>query len=915
MKRPWYVGVLTDGARWHLYNLEGDALQLVSSFEIADTTNPDVPGLLLWLEGVLATTSRIHPTPREIERRLGATSSGHGLDAADLASLYEVHRNEPTVKLKRELWGRLLTTALGTAFEDSDELFVNHTLLVLTAEVIAHAVIGYDLTDPQLSPETICSGALFAQAQIGNVVEADFFDWPVEVDGGDRFVRTLARRLSRFAWDEVEHDVMKVLYESVISTEQRHRLGEYYTPDWLADRIVEEVITDPLATKALDPSCGSGTFLFHAIAKYLTAADNAGLTNREALAGVCDHVAGIDVHPVAVAFARVTYLLAIGMDRLADRPPMSVPVYLGDSVQWTQEENLLSADALSIDTSSSPATLFAEPLRFPRRLLDDPGNFDRLVTAMADKAASRTPGSKPPPLTAVFNRHRVEEDDRPILIETFRSMCDLHDSGRDHIWGYFTRNLARPVWFSRTENRVDALIGNPPWLSYRFMTASMQATFRRMTTERGMWAGSAVATNQDLSALFVARSSELYLRHGGKFGFVMPLAALSRKQFAGFRTGDYRAPSAHTILSFGSPWDLHAVKPSFFPVPASVAFGTRSTNPVPLTDASVPWSGRVTKHNASWQEAEPGLTVGEEQIGAASAQAPTSPYAPAFTQGASVVPRMLFTVVPAPSTPLGAGPGRRSVRSRRSANEKAPWKSLAPLTGSVEDEFVFPMHLGETILPFRLQEPLEAVIPWDGQKLLEPTDDDLDAHPGLARWWREANAVWLANRSSDRLTLLGQLDYMHKFTQQFPAPKHRVAYTKGGMYLAAVQIDDPLVVIDHMLYWAEVATPEEGQYLTAVLNSDAITLAVRQFQARGEHNPRHFDKYIFRLPIPLYDESEGLHSDLVQAAAHATAVADEVSLPDMSFQAQRRMVRAALADDGVAMTLDGLVDRLLHPGM
>ena len=58
------------------------------------------------------------------------------------------------------------------------------------------------------APITGATAAIaYAQAQIGNVVEADFFDWPVEVDGGDRFVRTLARRLSRFAWDEVEHDV------------------------------------------------------------------------------------------------------------------------------------------------------------------------------------------------------------------------------------------------------------------------------------------------------------------------------------------------------------------------------------------------------------------------------------------------------------------------------------------------------------------------------------------------------------------------------------------------------------------------------------------------------------------------------------------------------------------------------------
>jgi hypothetical protein len=908
-----YVGVLTDGADWHLYHLDGDDLALVSSHHV-DAGSPDVDALLLWLEGVLATTSKIHARPKEIERRLGACSSGHALDAAALAALYEDHRHDPTVKLKRELWGRLLTTALGTAFEDSDELFVNHTLLVLSAECIAHAVIGWDLNDPTLTPEALCSGSQFSEAGIFNVVEADFFDWPVEVEGGARFIRTLARRLARFAWKEAERDVMKVLYESVISTEQRHSLGEYYTPDWLADRVVNEVITEPLNTRAMDPACGSGTFLYHAVGRYLAAANAAGTPRRTALAGVCDQVFGVDVHPVAVSFARVTYLLAMG-DVTTDRPPeLTIPVYLGDSMQWNQEENLLTADALTIDTSSSPATLFAEPLRFPRNLLDDPGKFDRLVTEMADRATLPKKSTKLPSLTATFKRYHVAEDDQPTLVETFRAMCALHDTGRNHIWGYFTRNLARPVWHARPENRVDALIGNPPWLSYRFMPPDMQATFRRMTTERAMWAGASVATHQDLSALFVVRAAELYLRPGGRFGFVMPLAVLSRKQYAGFRNGEFRPPTEHTYLAFDEPWDLHAVKPSIFPVPPSVVTGMRASSAVPLQRQGQSWSGRVPKHNASWPEAAPGLTIGDADAGVTHSEV-RSPYAARFTQGAVVVPRMLFVVEDAPAAPLGAAPGRRALVSRRSSNEKQPWKSLDPLRGNVEEEFIFPMHLGETIAPFRLQEPLEVVIPWVDGQLLDADDERLDEHPGLAQWWRTAVTIWNTSRSSTKLTLLGQLDYMHKFRQQFPAPAHRIAYTKGGMYLAAARVEDPRVIIDHKLYWAPVSGTGEGRYLSAIFNSDSFTLAVRGFQARGEHNPRDFDKYVFRILFPTYDPARDLHTELVHAAAHAEEVVADVVLPKMSFQAQRRKIREALVGDGVAKSLDDLVAHLLAQGL
>jgi hypothetical protein len=60
---------------------------------------------------------------------------------------------------------------------------------------------------------------------------------------------------------------------------------------------------------------GSGTFLFHAVRRYRSAAAAAGTANADAVRGVVSHVTGVDVHPVAVTFARVTYLLAVGMDR------------------------------------------------------------------------------------------------------------------------------------------------------------------------------------------------------------------------------------------------------------------------------------------------------------------------------------------------------------------------------------------------------------------------------------------------------------------------------------------------------------------------------------------------------------------------------------------------------------------------
>ncbi len=355
---------------------------------------------------MLATARDIPATPREIRRRLGAGSSAHDLDRDTLLALFTRHRDHPAVLMKRRLWARLLTTALGTQFEDSDELFVEHTYLVNTAEIIAHALVGFDLQS--IAPASLLSGSKFEESGITGVVEADFFDWVVHVPGGEPFVRSLARRVGRFRWQEVGGDVLKVLYESVITAATRKRLGEYYTPDWLAERIVATAIDRPLETRVLDPSCGSGTFVFHAVRRYLAAAEAAGLSLESALSGLTRQVLGMDLHPVAVTLARVTYLLAIGRDRLMhpDRGPIQVPVYLGDAVQWRREaHDLFSGGNLVVETDDRKQ-LFESELRFPEELLEDPGRFDQIVESMTKLAGSRKPGSAVPKLSGLYQRYR-----------------------------------------------------------------------------------------------------------------------------------------------------------------------------------------------------------------------------------------------------------------------------------------------------------------------------------------------------------------------------------------------------------------------------------------------------------------------------------------------------------------------------
>lgn len=908
-----YAGILTDGAQWRAYHLHGDALELATQFTLS-AARPDGDGLLLWLEGVLSTSQGIKPTPQEINRRLGADSPSHALDRATLAALYAEHRDLPTVQLKRHLWSRLLRSALGTQFPDDDSLFIEHTLLVNSAELIAHLVLGLPIT--QMEPAALLRGRSFEQAGIRGVVEEDFFDWILEVPGGEAMVRTLARRLARFDWSQVEHDVLKILYESVIGTETRRSLGEYYTPDWLAEHMVSTVVTDPLAQRVLDPSCGSGTFLFYAARRYLDAALATEMSLAQALDGLAGHVVGIDLHPVAVSLARVTYLLAIGRERLiARRGPISVPVYLGDSVQWQQRLDLLDHDHLVIPTGTG-THLFEADLRFPEHLLTDATRFERIVNELAELARrpDRTPGSVPiPALRGVFQRSAVAPEDQTVLTENFQVLCRLVDEGRDHVWSYYVRNLARPMWLARAENRVDVLVGNPPWLAYRNMPREMQETFKELSRERGLWHGNESATHQDLSGLFIARAVQQYLADGGHFAFVVPNAVLDRPYFAGFRSGRYHAPSESVEVVFTGSWDLRRLRPHFFPRGCGVVFGRRTGVGAaqPLPAFTEQWTGAVPREAHGWQAAAPHFVREPATLAVVGSTLVESPYARRFGQGATIVPRVLFFVEERGVGPLGTAGGNAPVRSERSSTEKAPWKNLPAVDGVVESEFLYPVLLGESILPYRVLPPRTAVIPLEGRILMDGGHPDLDLYPGLADWWRRVEDLWNANRASDRLTLLGQLDFRRKLTSQLPGAPLRVVYAASGMYVTAALLDDPAVIVEHGLYWTAVASREEGMYLCAILNTPALTYLVRPLMSYGK-DERHIDKVLWKLPIPLYDPTVTEHWRLAQLGVEEAGRITALTLGENgNFITSRRIVRNTLAASPHAEELDQLVTSML----
>ena len=928
-----YVGIASDGLKWAVYGLSGEAL-----VKIKETTLDPQKGeaFLAWLDGALALKSSLPPEPLTIRLELGQDSVAFRRASDDLSALWAKLAGRPDVALKKQLWASLLKLVYGRDIEDS-KLWIQHTFLVVVAKCVALAVL--DLADDD--PKRVLSGRAFAQANIHGAVESDFFDWVVAAPEGERLVRRIMAHVRRFRLREVQSDVLKILYESLIDADQRHGLGEYYTPDWLAAKVVRHVVSNPVEQKVLDPACGSGTFLFHAIRNFLAEAEEVDIEPKHRAAEATKLVAGMDIHPVAVIIARVTYLLALAPVLGQRAGSLSIPVYLGDAMQLSISR-LLTDKELTIrvppppageSQSGQPNGNGGEKLDFPEAFCREPQLFDKAIEIMRDSSENgRSRKQVEEGLKRMTHMHFAaiptagSYKEEGLTDERLRAISDLGKTylvfdrlrreGRDTVWAYVARNLSRPLFLSAAGGWANVVVGNPPWVAFRHMSADLQTRFRDLSKAERVFMGGKLATQNDLCALFTVRVASLYLRSGGRLAFVLPLAALTRGQFEKFRTGIFES----VRLRFDETWTMDDRVQPLFPVPSCAIFTTKRRVGQQMHDriARRAYSGTLPYRDAPEDIADARLKV-EDKPGDPTEATFTggSVYREAFRQGATLVPRFLCFVERKSLGRLGADPSAPYVASRRSTQEKQPWKSLPGIEGRVEKEFLRPVLLGESILPYRVWKPFEGVIPVTekGDVLTAQTAANRGLG-GIAEWMEQAECIW-GERASDSnsLSLKERWDYHGGLSAQFPVAPLRVVYAASGKNPAACVLKRSEAAIEHKLYWGSIATHKEACFLIAIINSETTRVRIEHLQSKGQWGARDFDKVIFNLPIPRFDDRIALHRELADAAARAEGIAASVVIPEaVAFQRARRMVRDALKEAGVAQDIDRLVERLLDGG-
>ena len=642
----------------------------------------------------------------------------------------------------------------------------------------------------------------------------------------------------------------------------------------------------------LDPSCGSGTFIETAVEHILN--HSGGLSRTETLKKLQENVVGIDIHPVAVQLAKATWVMAAADTIRAARAEgtgtgaVSAPIYLGDSMQLRYDTGTLSASqSIELETHETlPGHTAPITFSIPRELARQQADIDRLISEMATAIDEGRNAEH------VADSYQMSNECRQSMKAVATLMRELHAADRNHVWAYYIRNMIRPAVIA--EEKVDRIIGNPPWLTYSQSADIIRTELREMSEKRyQIWAGGQLAPHQDIATLFYTRCAELYARPGTHIGMVMPHSALRTGQHLRWRSGNYKpksgrnAPSIGLNLQVHEPWDLDNVVPDFFPMPASVVFAQY----IGVGQGASLAPGTVRMWRGDWQEDYAGISRKSEALHHDDGKF-RSPYAELSSNGATIQDRRLFFVETLPHTASIPAANTTNIRPRQGSQDKVVYEGqLSQLEGVVHNDHVFDVYMGECIAPYVTLDPLKAALPVHRSTMTMPLThencegDKHDAcqldvgalHPTMQRRWSKAAEMFreahknqaikdLYRRLNHQNTLTSQLEYLRSVIAV--DGKYRIAYTSSGRPTATI-IKDKHAILENALYQTVSCSIDEALYLLAVLNSQNLENQTGIFMPRGLFGARHFHKHGWKLPIPRYDANDPLHVRLSELGATA----------------------------------------------
>lgn len=378
-----------------------------------------------------------------------------------------------------------------------------------------------DTDQLKIDIDALESGNVFKYEGILNFIEGDFFSWYLSVwnEQTAEVVKTIINKFKLYDFSSLNlepkeaKDLLKGVYHYLLPKKIRHSLGEYYTPDWLAEHLINSLEIDfSKSIKILDPTCGSGTFINLLIEKFQE--EHSNLPHQKQLGIILESIAGIDLNPLAVIAAKTNFIISLS-DMLEDiNTAFEIPIYLSDSMLVTLEFQEKEQQMLSIPTKVG---MFS----FPYKVIEKQ-KFNKLINTLIESVDAENE------TTSVSKKVRdlipsLNDSEIEIITNQYEKIIDLEKKNLNGIWLKIIKNFFTPAFLGQ----FDYIVGNPPWINWQTLPEEYRNSIKKYWSDykvflhKGLKArlGSA---HDDICVLLTYVIMDNYLKTNGRLGFVLP---------------------------------------------------------------------------------------------------------------------------------------------------------------------------------------------------------------------------------------------------------------------------------------------------------------------------------------------------------------------------------------------------------
>lgn len=374
--------------------------------------------------------------------------------------------------------------------------------------------------------KAIENGGRFKELGILNFLEEDFFGWYLKVWDKEIFniCTSMLQKFDEYNYNTVNleernsKDLLKKLYNYLLPKTLRHALGEYYSPDWLAQHTYNMMqINGQSSKKILDPTCGSGTFIVIAIKEIIK--NNPEMSKRDLLNTIIQNVHGFDLNPLAVISARANYIIALGDLIDETDEDIEIPIFHSDAMLTILEQKKENHIVRKLATR---AGVFEIPLE----LVESKNTF----YATLEKMDAWIEKGK------LFNKKLWDDiklvvndiDDKEnnelygLTENLYNQIKILDEKGIRKIWIQIIKNAFAPIF----HEKVDYIIGNPPWINWQTLPEDYRDSIHKHWYEykifdiKGLNARLGGA-HDDISVLLTYVVMDNLLKKNGRLGFII----------------------------------------------------------------------------------------------------------------------------------------------------------------------------------------------------------------------------------------------------------------------------------------------------------------------------------------------------------------------------------------------------------